>query len=78
MCMLFSNFDSPIFDGVIAHADLNFANHDPVYATPSTSFIGFIQNYVDFRPMIWRCAFGLGVLIELFLTELLPMLTYAL
>ena len=42
MCMWFSNFDSTIFDGVIAHANLNFADHDLVRATPSTSFIGFI------------------------------------
>ena len=35
-------FDSSFFDGVIAYADLNFANHDLVSATPPTSFIGFI------------------------------------
>ena len=51
MCMWFQNFDLTIFDGVIAHADLNIANHDLVSATP-TSFIGFILNFVDFLPMI--------------------------
>ena len=40
--MWFSNFDWIIFDEVIACADLNFANHDLVSATPPTSFIGFI------------------------------------
>ena len=51
---------------VIAHADLNFANHDLVN--------GFyiIQNYVDFRPMAWRCACGLGFLIELFSRSYCP------
>ena len=52
MCIWFKNFDWTIFDGVIAHADLNFANHDLVSMTPSTSVIGFILNYVDFLPMI--------------------------
>ena len=42
MCMCFWNFDLTITDGVIAHADLNFANHNLVSATPSTSFIGSI------------------------------------
>ena len=74
MCMWFRNFDSTIFDGVIIHTKLNFANHDLVSATASTSFIGFILNDVDFLPMTRRCACGLGVLIDLFLTELLPML----
>ena len=29
---------------------------DFVSATPPTSFIGFSWNFVDFLPMIWRCA----------------------
>ena len=33
MCMWFKNFDLTILDGDIAHADLNFANHDHVSAT---------------------------------------------
>ena len=78
MCTWFWNIYSTIFDGVIAYSDLNFANHNLVSTTPSTSFIWCIWNYVDFFPMIWRCACGLGFLIELFLTELLPMLTYTL
>ena len=51
MCMWFYNFDSTIFDGVIAHVDLNFANHNLVSTTPP-SFIGFIRNFVDFLSMI--------------------------
>ena len=62
MCMWFWNFDSAVFDGVIVHADLSFANHNHVSAAPSISFIGFIWSYVDFLPMIWRCACGLGFL----------------
>ena len=41
MRIWFLNFDSTIFNGVIAHADLNFANL--VSATPPTSLIGFIR-----------------------------------
>ena len=75
MCLWFWNFDSNIFDGVFAHADINFASHDLVSLTPSTSFIGFIWNFVDFLPMIWRCACDFRILIPLFLTEFSPMLT---
>ena len=75
MCMWFQNFDSTIFEWVIVHADLNFANHDLVSTTPPTSFIGFIWNFLDFLPMIWRCAYGFRILIQLFLVELSPMLT---
>ena len=42
MYMWFKDFDSTIFDGVIAIADLNYVNHDLVSGTPSSSFIGFI------------------------------------
>ena len=52
MCMLFLSYDSTIYDGVIAHADLNFANHDLVSATTSTFFIGFILNYIDCLPKL--------------------------
>ena len=43
MCMWFWNFYVTIFDEVIACADLNFANHNLVSATSSTSFIKFIE-----------------------------------
>ena len=41
-----------------------------------TSFIGFTWNFVDFLPIIGRCACGFGILIWLFSTELSPMVTY--
>ena len=75
MCMWFRIFDWTIFDGVISHADICFVGlKNLVSSTPSTSFIGFIWNFVDCLPMTQRCAY-FSILIWLFLLELLPMLT---
>ena len=70
MCMWFWSYDLTVFDRVITHTDLNFANHNLVSATPSTLLkLCRIPSY-DIK-----CACALGFLIELFLAELLPLLT---
>ena len=47
-------------------------------ATPLTSFIGLIWNFIDCPLIIWRCAYGFWSLFRQFLTMLWPLLTHTL
>ena len=66
MCMWFRIFDWTISDGVIAHADICSVGQKSRLLNSFYIFHRIHWNFVDFLPMIQRCACGLRILIWLF------------